>query len=107
MPQQLNRPGVPVRTSAPRAPGDNSDPTAPSTAAQLGAKSIFNFDTLLGRNKEEYGTFVSEPPRADLTQPPPGYRTPSPAAPYGVGKQKWLPTAINPMDTPAMRGREN
>jgi hypothetical protein len=107
LPSQLNRPGAAIRTATQRPTGDNTDPTAPSTAAQLGAKSIFNFDTLLGRNKDEYSTFVSEPPRADLTEPPPGYRTPSPAQPYGVGKQKWLPSALNPMDTPAMRGREN
>jgi hypothetical protein len=32
----------------------------------------------------EIGTFTSEPPRMSLTEPPPGYQTPSPAAPYGV-----------------------
>jgi hypothetical protein len=32
---------------------------------------------------EEYGKFEGEPPRTSLVQPPPGYLTPSPAAPYG------------------------
>jgi hypothetical protein len=32
----------------------------------------------------EIGTFTAEPPRMSLTEPPPGYQTPSPAAPYGV-----------------------
>ena len=48
-------------------------------------------------SKEEYGTFTSEPPRSSLTEPPPGYRTPSPTQPYGVGKEKG-PGPANPMD---------
>jgi hypothetical protein len=32
----------------------------------------------------EVGTFTAEPPRTSLTEPPPGYQTPSPAAPYGI-----------------------
>jgi hypothetical protein len=39
-------------------------------------------------NKEEYGKFTGEPPRADLTDPPTGYRTPSPDQPYGIGPEK-------------------
>ena len=35
---------------------------------------------------EEVAQFTNEPPRAQLTDPPPGYRTPSPAQPYGLGK---------------------
>ena len=33
---------------------------------------------------EEVGKFEGEPPRTSLVQPPSGYLTPSPAAPYGV-----------------------
>ena len=77
------------------------DPTAPSTAAELKTKSIFTLGGLIG-SKQETATFTSEPPRASLTEPPPGYRTPSPTQPYGVGRAK--PTAINPMDTQQMRG---
>jgi len=44
-------------------------------------KSLFNFDWF---NKEEYGTFSGEPPRASLTDPPPGYQTPSPDQLYGI-----------------------
>jgi hypothetical protein len=39
-------------------------------------------------NKEEYAKFGSEPPRDDLTDPPAGYRTPSPEQPYGIGPDK-------------------
>jgi len=38
-----------------------------------------------GKEKPETKTFVSEPPRDALTQPPPGYQTPSTAFAYGSG----------------------
>jgi hypothetical protein len=47
-------------------------------------KNIFSFD-LLNPNKSEYGTFTGEPTRTSLTDPPPGYLTPSADQPYGVG----------------------
>ena len=36
-------------------------------------------------SKTEYTTFTGEPSRGTLTDPPPGYLTPSPDQPYGVG----------------------
>jgi hypothetical protein len=40
----------------------------------------------LSRNpKPEVGQFKGEPARETLTQPPPGYQTPSPNYAYGVG----------------------
>ena len=42
----------------------------------------------LGGSWEEYSKFEGEPPRASLVQPPPGYLTPSPAAPYGTTDRK-------------------
>ena len=108
LPGQLNRPGAAVARATRQAPAPgNPDPTKPSTPSELGAKTMLTVNALLGRDKEEYATFVAEPPRETLIEPPPGYRTPSPAQPYGVGKQKWLPGALNPMDTPAMRGTDN
>ncbi len=38
--------------------------------------------------KEEYATFAGEPARADLTDPPAGYRIPSPSQPYGISPDK-------------------
>jgi hypothetical protein len=35
--------------------------------------------------KDQYATFTGEPSRQVLTDPPPGYLTPSPDQPYGVG----------------------
>jgi hypothetical protein len=42
----------------------------------------------LGGSWDEYGKFEGEPPRQSLVQPPPGYLTPSPAAPYGTTDRK-------------------
>jgi hypothetical protein len=39
-------------------------------------------------NSEEYATFTGEPARDSLTDPPTGYRTPSPDHPYGIGPEK-------------------
>ena len=49
-------------------------------------KAWYNPATWL--NKEEYATFTGEPARDSLTDPPAGYRTPSPDHPYGVGPEK-------------------
>ena len=102
LPSQL---GPRAATTPPgqRPTGESKDPLAPSTWQELGSKSIFTLGGLMG-SKDETAVFTGEPPRASLTEPPPGYRTPSPAQPYGLGKAR--SEAINPMDTPAMRGTD-
>ena len=40
-----------------------------------------------GGYTNETGTFTNEPSRNTLTEPPPGYQTPSPAQPYGVTRR--------------------
>jgi hypothetical protein len=65
----------------------------PSTLSELGSKNIFS--KVWGNNSEEYQPFTGEPPRANLIEPPAGYRTPSPAQPYGVGKEKWVAPKID------------
>jgi hypothetical protein len=54
-----------------------------SSPSELGEKknSFLNMDWL---KQEDYGTFTGEPPRVSLTDPPPGYQTPSPDQPYGI-----------------------
>jgi hypothetical protein len=42
-------------------------------------------------NKEEYANFTGEPVRKYLTDPPAGYRIPSPEQPYGIGPDKKPP----------------
>jgi len=44
----------------------------------------------------EVGKFEGEPPRATLLDPPPGYLTPSPAAPYGVTQRDGPPEKKEP-----------
>jgi hypothetical protein len=39
-------------------------------------------------SKEEYASFGGEPVRRDLTEPPAGYRIPSPEQPYGISPDK-------------------
>jgi hypothetical protein len=71
--------GVGRPAPAVSAPGTGEQ----STPSQLGEKKsgLLNFNWT---KKEEYGTFTGEPPRVSLTDPPPGYQTPSPDQPYGI-----------------------
>jgi len=90
-PDELNRPGAPARTSnrsnAP-APGTDIDgkPVAPSELGYFGGLFSLRAWGFSGYQNET-GTFTSEPDRDQLTQPPPGYQTPSPAQPYGVTRR--------------------
>jgi hypothetical protein len=55
-------------------------------------------DFFIGNNKDETATFEAEPPRASLTDPPSGYRVPSPAQPYGVGPDRTLSKPVSQED---------
>ena len=59
----------------------------PLSPSELGTKDNF-FAKMFGKDEPEIGKFTGEPPRTSLTAPPPGYQTPSPDQPYGVGKEK-------------------
>jgi hypothetical protein len=74
------------------SPHGNSGPLSPS---ELGTKGNI-FSNMFGSNEPEAAKFTGEPPRTALTEPPPGYQTPSPDQPYGVGKQK--PASNTPSD---------
>ena len=67
--------------------------SSPLSPSELGYKGNM-FGTMFGGKKDETAKFTGEPPRASLTDPPPGYQTPSPDQPYGVGKA----TAAKPTD---------
>ena len=85
LPSEYGRKEAPSADSRPDGK-ERPDPSKPMSPAQLEAKSFWSGSWL---NKEEYGTFGGEPPRTSLTEPPVGYRSPSPNQPYGVGKEKW------------------
>jgi hypothetical protein len=90
LPSQYNLPN-PGRRKDGGVPGKSAEEAAaPSTLQELGAKNIFS---KVFAPSEEYGTFTGEPQRGSLTEPPAGYRTPSPNQPYGIGKEKWKPSA--------------
>lgn len=91
----------PLRPDELRSSGAPAGGGGTATASNDGAevprpkKSIFGFSFF---NKEEYATFTGEPARASLTDPPPGYQTPSPDQPYGIGperKQYKVPTVAD------------
>src|SRR5271168_1005567 len=80
-PNELNVPGTSgAKVAAPGTPEQSPPPPGAK-------KSIFSLDWM-NPNKEEYAVFTGERTRTTLTDPPPGYLTPSPDQPYGVGKEK-------------------
>ena len=62
--------------------------------SQLGFNG--SLGSLLGGNKTETAPFKGEPERSTLTQPPPGYQTPSSNFAYGTGPKESLNKEYNP-----------
>jgi hypothetical protein len=60
----------------------------PMRPSELGSGNIFTWGNLMGTGLQEKATFSGEPKRGALTQPPPGYQTPSPAQPYAAGAER-------------------
>jgi len=86
-PAEMNvgRTAAPERTNNdPIQPGTNANPSL--SPAQLGfSGGLWGMMKGVGGGSEEK-KFTSEPPRESLTEPPPGYQTPSPSYAYGAGK---------------------
>jgi hypothetical protein len=82
-PKELDRPGSPRSTSSAGGDGDSTADSQMVDPRDHGAKkSMFS---ALFKKDPQYATFTGEPARETLTDPPPGYLTPSPDQPYGVG----------------------
>ena len=62
--------------------------------SQLGFNG--SLGSLFGGSKTETAPFKGEPERSTLTQPPPGYQTPSPNFAYGTGPKESLNKEYNP-----------
>jgi hypothetical protein len=54
--------------------------------SELGYKTGQVIKNMFHGKNESVAGFTGEPPRASLTDPPPGYQTPSPNQPYGTGQ---------------------
>ena len=98
-PAELNT----ARTSTPTPAnaGDSSLPGDPGANAilspsQLGFSGFGGLKTMFGGNTAETAPFKGEPTRDTLTQPPPGYQTPSPNFAYGTGPKESLNKEYNP-----------
>ena len=96
-PNELNR-GVPRQgtqtTTGSNAPAPGTDPDgraiSPSEMGYFGglfSGRAWGFGSGFSGYKDETGTFTNEPQRSQLTEPPPGYQTPSAAQPYGVTRR--------------------
>ncbi len=70
---------------------DKSQRMSPSELGFTG--SLYN--TMFGHHDDDVGKFTGEPARTSLTEPPPGYQTPSPDQPYGLTARTTAPKATN------------
>lgn len=108
MPNELRRGAVAGagRVTSPGDTGSKSDAEIGRALrpSELGYKGGI-FGSLFGGSKEETAVFTGEPARGTLTEPPPGYRTPSAAQPYGVGVDREKRDGVGQMMKDRVTGR--
>jgi hypothetical protein len=64
-------------------------PLSPSQLQGTASKNWWqDLFSSVGPSRPESKPFTGEPPRTSMTAPPPGYQTPSPSYPYGLGVQR-------------------
>jgi hypothetical protein len=90
-PEELNR-GITPRAARPVDARETNRTTdlesgRPLRPGELKSGSIFTWDNLMGTNRDT-AKFTGEPTRGALTQPPPGYQTPSANQPYAAGEER-------------------
>jgi hypothetical protein len=74
-------------------PSISADGTVRLNPSELGVRGGL-FSKMFSRSDEdEAARFTGEPPRTVLTEPPPGYQTPSPDQPYGNARARNKPVA--------------
>ncbi len=94
-------PGPKPRTMRRSDDGNRTSPNEPGSVlppSQLGTKGNF-FSNIFAKDKPAISSFTGEPPRTALTEPPPGYQTPSPEQPYGAGKSTTVSKPTNYLET--------
>jgi len=84
-PEQLTPGGTPRNPGRNRDEANTATPGDRLSPGELGSKGNV-FSNMFSKKNDEVAKFTGERPRASLTQPPPGYQTPSPQQPYGLGK---------------------
>ncbi len=93
------RPAAPSTQQATQTAPSTEDAMKPMKPSELGFSGGFlGLGSLFGQKKQEYAKFEREPPRTELTEPPPGYRTPSPDQPYGLGSAGETSKPAEPVD---------
>jgi hypothetical protein len=80
------------QTARPTTPAPTIEPE--KTAGRERPTRSWSLWGLFKYEDEAPTQFTGEPPRASLTEPPPGYLTPSPNAPYGVVEKEKPGTRI-------------
>jgi hypothetical protein len=89
-PDEMKR-GTRANTRGPALPGAHTPDTGRLTPTELGFKGW-------NMKKEERVVFTGEPERRSLTEPPPGLRTPSTNAPYGIVTERPEPAKRDPFE---------
>jgi hypothetical protein len=69
------------------SPEEAARPMSPNDLGTKGLMDLFSFN----KKGEAPAEFTQEPPRSTLTEPPPGYQTPSSAQAYGPGTARSEP----------------
>lgn len=91
-PAELDAPGRAARgSSRPNPTGPQDSEGADNRALrpnELGYKGGLLGNLFKNNTEAEAATFTQEPTRTDLTQPPPGYQTPSSGQVYGISPRK-------------------
>jgi hypothetical protein len=107
-PDQLTPGGTP--RGIPTSSGVPNSATAGDrlNAQELNQKRSI-WSSMFGKRDDEVIKFTQEPKRTELTDPPPGYQTPSPDQPYGLSQQTttYKPKATDYTETHGtIEGRE-
>lgn len=82
---EVGRVATTTNTGPVTSPEESGRPMKPSDLGSRGLLDLFSSAT----KKDAPVEFTQEPPRANLTEPPPGYQTPSAAQPYGPGTARY------------------
>jgi hypothetical protein len=95
------RPLLPNEVEGKRGAGERAAPDSRQNADnasgralspyELGGKGNVFSSMFSSKDRTESAVFLGEPSRGSLTQPPPGYLTPSPNYPYGLSPSREAP----------------